>query len=593
MQMLIEFGYDGKHIKARCQFHPVLVSALKSEGMGQRWNSRTREWLFPANKLTLAWLRRFSEVFPAIEINVSARLSRFMRAHRNSGATLQRCRRATEVPVQAVDGASYQVEPWQHQVEALRFIHARAEAGFPWAGLLYEMGTGKTKVVCDAAELLGWRRVLVVCPKTVVISWERELALNLEKYAWLDATVGTGRKRGAAITEFMDPGIYKNTCRYVVMNYDSLWRPYVFEALTGVEWDAVVMDESTYIKTVKAKRTKAAQKLGRLAGFRLIMTGTPITNNYLDLYSQLSFLDESVLGMRSFTAFKATYAVYEHPFRGRAARVPLLVGYKNIDDLMAKVNLHCLIKRKEECLDLPPVTRIIRSVSLEGHPEIREAYNNMRKELLHIFEHEGSVKHVSADNVLVKILRMQQITSGYLTEDAVVNGRAVKREMVLGQSPKIEALLEFIQEIGSEEKVVIWARFRHDVDAICNALQRLKAGGIGVAKGGQDNRAVLKEFQATDKYRFLVATPGTCSFGVDLHAARYGVRYSASFSLEHQLQGDARIHRSGQTRPVTYVDIVCADTVDELVLVALQGKQDMLNYVMQQGKALLEQLPEL
>lgn len=602
MRLRIEFGYDNRDILAFTSpaYHPRLITALKHESLGQKFDTKRKVWRYPANKLTISWMQRLPQYYPNIELAYSDRLRQHLRNYRDIDDNLVCCRRAVEHPLPKVDGADYMVKPFGHQFEALRFICERWRLNAPYVGLFHQMGTGKTKIVLDAARLLGWKKLLVVCPKTVVISWDRDLVDNVDRYSLLDATAGTGEQRNAFINEFVDDDIYKNTLRVCVVNYDSIWRPFVFEALTSTRWDCIAMDESTYIKSHSAARTKAAMKLREFADFRIIMTGTPVTNNYLDLYSQLQFLDESVIGIRSFTAFKATYAVYNNPFKGKLKHVPILVGYRNIDDLMAKVNLHCLIKTKEECLDLPPVVRTIRSVELDGYPEIQKAYNNIRRELVHVFEHEGDTKQVVATNVLVKLMRLQQITSGYLSETYIdTTGRKKTNVFVLGESPKIQPLVEFVNEIGSAEKVVIWVRFRHDAKQVAHALVGLKCGVCGVVLGGggkkQDmqNKKILRSFQGEDKYRFLVATPGTCAFGLDMFAARYSVRFSASFKLDDSIQAESRVHRSGQTRQVTYVDLVCKNTVDELVLTALQAKGDLLDYVMAQGSEILKYLPEV
>jgi SNF2 family DNA or RNA helicase len=215
---------------------------------------------------------------------------------------------------------------------------------------------------------------------------------------------------------------------------------------------------------------------------------------------------------------------------------------------------------------------------------------------VHVFEHEGSTKAIAADNVLTKLLRLQQITSGYISEvieDAA--GRKTSRSYTIGESPKLEPLRELIGEMGADEKVIIWVRFRHDAERVCEGLTLMKAGKAGMVISGDDagNKAILKAFQDTDEYRFLVATPGTCAFGLDLFGARYAVRFSASFKLDDALQAEARVHRQGQTRQVTYIDLVVKDTVDELVLTALQDKGDLLDYVMAQGNEIMRYLPEI
>ena len=571
----INLDYNGKDVVCEFPYHPRLVSVIQVSAPAPRWDARKKNWKLPANELTAKWVKEFPTLFPDIKLTTTKKLTKYLKSRSDTAISLATIKDLAATRLKSVDGAEYFLAPYAHQKEALRFLVRRAKAGVPHAALFYEMGTGKTKVIIDATKILKWKKILVAVPKTVILSWRREIKKNLPKgsYRIIDATRGNVRKRAEAIADVIH--LPSRLTTFVLVNYDALRIKHMMGTLEAVEWDCITLDESTYIKTPKALRSKAAIKLGESGKFRVIMTGTPVTNNYLDLFAQFKFLDSSILGIPTFTAFKATYAQYDYPFKDPKRRnIPILRGYRHIDDLLAKISLHSMIKTIDECLDLPEkAPPIIRSVSLDDFPEAKKAYHEMRKHLLTLLE-DGT--EVSASNILTQLLRLQQITSGFVTDE---DGT----EISLGEAPKITALLEFVDEIGDKEQVVVWARFRHDIREIERALAT--RGSVGVVTGsvtGKHRDKVINDFEA-GKHRFFVATPRTCGFGIDLISARYTIWYSPSFSLEERYQADARTRRAGQKRRTFYVDLIVEGTIDELILTAIHRKSSLLDYVMDVG----------
>ena len=577
-EMAITLDYNGKDIEARFPYHPRLVSVMQISIPGRRWNGKKKCWLLPANEITAKWIEQFNLLFPDIKLIQKASVKKFLTGRKEKSEICETIKGKITDPLKSVDQAEYKLKPYNHQFEALRYIVRRSQGKIPYAGLFYEMGTGKTKIVVDSSRILNWKKILIIIPKTIGVSWKKEIAKNLDKpYRIIDATKGTTRKRAELIADSLNYQKY-NGRSFVLVNYDAIRIKAMFEVLNSIEWDAMILDESTYVKTPKAQRTKAAIRLGQAAGFRMVMTGTPITNNYLDLYAQLKFLDPSILGIPTYTAFKATYAILG------GFEQKQVVGFKNVEDLLEKVKNHSLICMIDDCLDLPEkMPPIIRSVSLDDYPEVKAAYNNMRKSLMHEFD-DGNI--TTAKNVLTKLLRLQQITSGFLTDDeGNINS--------FGQSPKITALLEFINEIADDESVVIWARFLHDIDEIERAISPYgKVGKITGSITGEDRDKIINDFE-DGKIRFLVATPRTCGFGINLVSARYTIWYSSSFSLEERYQADARTYRSGQKRRTFFIDLVCENTIDELILTAISKKSDLLDYVMSSSKRIEKAIPEL
>jgi len=581
MEQQIKIDYAGKYVEVRFAYDPRLTIIMQNAPAAQ-WNRYRRCWQMPPNDITIKWTKDFEILWPGIKVERSKKFIKFIETRESNVNAVINCRKSISRPLASVDNADYKLKPYPHQLEALRFLMRRIKIGKNFAALFYEMGLGKTKIVIDFMKLTNSKTALIVVPKTLSYSWRKEIEKNLgtKKIAVLDATRGQTKSRAWKIAQMRENSALRNYKRIVLINYDALRNDSLLSTLLDYQWSIIALDESTYIKNIKAKRTKAAIKLGEKADFKILMTGTPITNSYVDLFAPLQFLSSEILGIPTFTAFKATYAVMG------GFKAKQIVSWKNLDDLMSKVRLHSLIATLDECLDklpkaMPPK---IRTVSLEDHSDIRDAYNSMRKELIHIFT-DGT--EVTAPNVLTRCLRLQQITSGFLTDES-------KKIIPIAPPPKIEPLIETISELGDQEKVIIGARFHYDIEQIKKALAPF--GKIEIITGkitGKKRDKAVESFEQDPEARFLVGTPKTFGYGLTFIKTRYIVWYSPNFSLEERKQTNARIRRPGQKRRAVYIDLACENTIDELIITALMKKGDLLDYVMDIGSKIAEVLPEI
>ena len=172
----------------------------------------------------------------------------------------------------------------------------------------------------------------------------------------------------------------------------------------------MAVDESTTIKTPTAKRTKAILSLGKLAKYRRILTGSPVTKSPLDLYTQCNFLHEELLGFNSYYTFRNRYAVMRNAnFGGR--RVQLVAGYQRLDELAKILKPFSDRVLKENCLDLPEKTYIERQVELTD--EQKKTYATMKSAALASLKG----KMATAPHVLTQLMRLHQITCGHLKND--------------------------------------------------------------------------------------------------------------------------------------------------------------------------------
>jgi SNF2 family DNA or RNA helicase len=330
----------------------------------------------------------------------------------------------------------------------------------------------------------------------------------------------------------------------------------------------MAVDESTTIKTPTSTRSKNTEKVGRGARFRRIMTGSPVTKSPMDLYQQCAFLSDGCLNTSSYYVFQARYAVtVERQLNTHSFKQ--IVGYRRLDELKEKLDRFAFRVKKEECLDLPDKLYVKREVDLTD--EQVKAYNEMKTTAL--AQINGGL--VSTVNALTQIMRMHQIVCGHVKMD---DGTVVELP-----NNRIKELLGLVEE--TDGKIIIWATYRHDIEVIKMALAKeYGMNTIGTYYGdtdGDERKRVLEEFQKPDSdMRFFIGNPSTGGYGLTLTAASTMVYYSNSFDLEKRLQSEDRAHRIGQTKNVTYIDLIAPGTVDEKIVKALRDKINIATQVL-------------
>lgn len=497
------------------------------------------------------------------------------------------------------NAGKFKTQPYKHQLECLnKFGRQQAFA------LLAEMGTGKTWIVINNIADL-WASgdcggVLVLAPNGVHTNWTR---LELPKHMpdWCRyrsaAWVSTPNKREKEDLEklFADPGI--GELRILTMNHEALQTKrgmeFAEKFLLCCHRSMIVADESDAYKNPTALRTKNLMKLRKFSHWRRIMSGTPINNAPFDAFSQFSFLDEHILGTTSFYAFKAEYAEMlqdGNPLltaikkRSGSRFTPQVVArgaggrpkYRNLDKLSRLIAPHSFRVLKRDCLDLPD--KIYKTLVFSMTREQIEVYKKAEEECRIVFQNEET-----PFNKLVAVTKLAQITSGYyihpLSEEPV---------RIEGENPKLELLAERVQKvIEAGEKVIIWARYRIEIEDI---VARLSKEGIscveyhgGVKKG--DRIDAIEAFERGEAQVF-VGNQQAGGTGITLVAASYVIYFSNNFSLRDRLQSEDRAHRIGQTRNVTYINIAAKGTIDEAVIKALTSKKDVADTIIDKGLAL-------
>lgn len=462
-------------------------------------------------------------------------------------------------------------KPFLHQAAYLqRFWEERFSA------LFAEMGTGKSfMMINNAAMLYDKGRInamLIVAPKGVYRNWYKsEIPKHMPGHISYKMACWNPTPRKA---EKMEMDVMWNAVddlRILIMNIEAFSTDkgqQFAKTFLRITESFMAIDESTTIKTPSAKRTKAIIKVGREARYRRIATGSPVTKSPLDLYSQCDFLGEDCLNYNSYYAFQARYAVLverkmpTHTFKQ-------VVGYRHLDELKDKLDRFAFRVTKDECLDLPDKIYLRRDVDLTA--EQKKAYDQMKLMALSVLD-EGLV---STNNALTQLMRLHQITCGYVKLD---DGQEIDLP-----NNRLSELMALLAE--SDGKVIIWANYRKNIQDIKLAIQQ-EYGMTSVAAyygdtKTEDRQEIVDKFSdPKSELRFFVGNPTTGGYGLTLVSSHTVVYYSNSFDLEKRLQSEDRAHRIGQTEKVTYIDLIAANTVDEHIVKALRNKINIASAVL-------------
>lgn len=506
--------------------------------------------------------------------------------------------------------------PYPHQ--AVGFESGRHAEFF---GYIMDPGTGKTRVawdvVCDRARrqrkawlvaqdavddadpAVHWDgapqyRVLIVAPKTVLRTWEREI----QKWSTLDVNVErlTGNKLqrvGLLSTLFSDK---ETPILAAIINYDGLeiLEDYL-KAPDGRQiWDYMICDESIAIKNPDAKRSKVVYRIGGAAKSRAILNGTPISKNVLDLYGQYHFLKPGCLGFSTFSAFE-TYYGEKNYYGGHQ-------GYRKekLPELQERLARFSFVIKRSQCVDLPAKIREV--IEPELSDEQRSAYEQMAEEMIvdlekveagETLDAPGAAEHElklmlggadesklsTAQIVLVRMLRLAQITSGFMT----MKDRSL---YVFPHQPKLDALEEHLASLQDDQRIVVWSRFRPEIDACVARFE--KEYGACALYGGLNDRTRegrldahlhgkrISHVYGANPCRLIVVQPQTGGFGLNELIGSTDVNYlSNEWSLMYREQSEDRTHRIGVNASVLYSDYVIPNTIDQIMMERIQMKREL------------------
>ena len=464
----------------------------------------------------------------------------------------------------------FKTKPYAHQLKALELSWNKESYAY-----FMEMGTGKTKVLIDNMAMLYDKGkidgALIIAPKGVIGTWyNQEIPTHLPDHIESVSVMWQAlinKKQQNNLDQLFQTD---SRLHILIMNVEAL------STTKGKDFAASFLrthktlmgiDESTTIKNSSAKRTKNILELSKLSKYRRIMTGSPVTKNPLDLYSQCEFLSPWLLNFQSFYAFRNRYAEMK-TIHAKGRSIQVVNYFKNLAELSDKLKAFSYRVLKEDCLDLPDKIYIKRSVVLTAEQE--KLYQQMKTMALAIL----NGKQTTSMTVLTQLMRLHQITCGHFTAD--------DGSTQIVKSNRIDELMNVLEEV--EGKVIIWANYQRDMSEIKKAIIKEYGEDSVVDYYGltaqEDRQTNIKRFQEDPDCRFFIGTPQTGGYGITLTQANTVVYYSNGYDLEKRLQSEDRAHRIGQKKSVTYVDLISEKTVDEKIVKALRKKINIASEVL-------------
>ena len=553
---------------------PFYLADVAREFPSRRFEPKTKTWRLPLVKSNIAHL---AEVRRKYEFDITPDAQAAIEDYEKLTAAPKK----VPFPQHVYDFTKSKTgfKPMAHQVGMLD-----TSWGLKASAWFAKMGTGKTFATIHLA-FARWiageiDAVVIICPSTLRSVWRKEFAKfatgpyefrsHEQRATWYDEYCrDTPRDRLQVLAVSVEglgisAGLYDSVCQFYAQGKRIF----------------TVCDESSRIKNPDAKRTERTIELGKVSDYKLILNGTPIALGIQDLWSQYEFLDPNIIGMGDYWAFKTRYIVkggYENK---------QIVGYQNVDELMAMVAPYTAVVGKE-VLDLPP--KVMTERFIEITPE--------QKKLLRLIARGSSpdpdAPYIKAENVLEKVLRARQVVGGWLPKGKItmseVDGEmfeTVTTELIpLDKNPKLDGLLELIEDNFDGSKFIIWSTFVHEIEAIRDTLtKKYGAAAVECYYGGtaMEDRSRIEDRYCNDpKMRFFIGHPTAAGLGLTLISGENDVMvyYSGTNAYIDRAQSEDRAHRIGQKNTVTIVDMIAEKTIDEVIVASIHGKMDIETFV--------------
>ncbi len=480
----------------------------------------------------------------------------------------------------------YRLKPYRHQVVGVQKLVEK-----PAFALFDEMGLGKTKQALDAAcELFIQDQinlVLIICPASLMhLVWGNPVEGEIKAHVWVPHVVYKYHSRG--LVKLFESQPSPPRLGFVITSYEftrkrtkvrRVWQYPVINEIHKLIKDRktfLIVDESSAVAYHGSIQTKSTYHLRQGVKRVVELNGTPVSNNPTNLYAQFKILDPAILGFTTYTEYFRYHCIPHHQFPTKP------IGYLKMEELQEKTAPYVLRRTKDECLDLPPKTYIKREVSLTKNSW--RLYKEMRDEMVAWLDQDTASV---ARQAIVKMIRLAQLTSGMLGgfeeyESAQVVG-SEKRDYVMD-------LLH--QELPDQSKIIVWSRFRLEQKLLAKSLEEKKVEVYRVY-GGQpeEERKAIQRFADKEKNTkaVLLGQPRAGGIGLNLTSSALAVYISTDYSLLTRLQSEDRIHRIGQTKPCTILDVLATGpegqkTVDHAIVTALKSKEDVANWTCSKWK---------
>ena len=576
-------------------FLKLPLSSIKTV-YGATYHGTTQRWMFPAfhpvHQFVMDDLRK---VVKDITLSTEAQ------QHLNSIV------RHSEIP----SDFSFITQPYQHQLDGLTHLYNHLRGG-----LFYSPGLGKCKITVDLHRLTG-DKMLILCPRVMLQTWVDEFKVHgnvsTEKVVVIEGASKAKKLKQVEAAKSKD-------IVAVVVTYATA--ALYAEQLLEINFSAIIADESHQLKSPFSNRTKAAQLLASKASRRVLLSGTPSLGSPFDLYAQLRFLGKYFCP-EDWWRFRKAFGVFPE-WEANEAVPKMVLGFKNLEIINKRVNLVCLRKTKEECLDLPDQQIIDKRFSLSASQ--KKAYNTLIEDRADAagFGIQQQIENNELDNRAGPVLlphvltpenvtllnKLDQIASGFLYKttrnprlcDGCSNVNRCSDEQIQPYTPRCaiapsalanivdylpdnaraELLESLLEELLQEQnnKVIIWANYTAELDCIEKILNTSGYKYVRVEGGDSSQKLndAKSQFNSDTDCRVYLGQVAT-GIGITLNSANYTIYYNLPWSLEHYLQSLDRNYRIGQARKVTVYRLLAAHTLDESKAAALDKKMDFSHLV--------------
>lgn len=470
------------------------------------------------------------------------------------------------------------MELWSHQKQAIELGKIHNQYAF-----LHEAGTGKTRTMIEVLRHIYTRhnrglRTLVLCPQIVCGNWVSEILKfsKIQKCNILNLGPIKGAKRVKLLKEFSG--------YIVIVNYEAFRTDAFYDETQRWSPEVLVCDESHRLKSKKAKVSQQVQQLADRIHYKYILSGTPMTNSIEDIWQQFRILDQGETFGKNFWAFRAKWLYDENErWKGKHKYFP---SWKPRTELFPEFSIRMgrksMVVKKDECMDLPPLVR--GEIKIGMSKKQQKIYNEMKTNFITFvesMEESGKPKAAIAQLALTKALRLQQISSGFVRLDD-------DTDHTIEDCPRPKALKELLVDLVPEHKVIVWSVFKNNYATIRKVCEDLKIEYTELhgEVPSKDRDSNIEKFNTDESCRVLIGNQGAGGIGVNLTAASHMIYYSKGFSLEHDIQSQARNYRGGSEvhKKITRIDLVAENTIDEVVNKALKNKEDIANAILEWRK---------
>lgn len=473
----------------------------------------------------------------------------------------------------------FKLQPYDWQHKALEMSNR-----MPNLALLAEMGTGKTGAAVNIlrarmTENKRFLRTLILSPQVTLFNWADEI----EKHSYIkrNQIIVLHKQGSAGKLKQLDRELGDGQ-RIIVVNYEALLSDKLFELLLSWRPEVLICDESHYVKSHKAKRSKKVARLADNASHTYILTGTPILNNVSDIFMQYRVLDGGKTFGDSFYVFQNKYMQdmnanwrrnstnYYSDWQPRPEKYP---------ELQEKIYEKAIRVLKKECLDLPPLIKKTIRIALSKSQETY--YKQMKRDFVTFVKEQEKEGMVVAQLAVTKALRLQQIVTGFVSDE---DGKVIE----IKDNPRLNAVKELLQGLQENHKTILWCSFRHNYKQLGELCTEMGIDHVFLTgeMSLEEKRDAMDRFNGHDSCRVIIANRRAGGIGVNLVAADYSIVYSRNFNLSDELQSEARNHRGGSQihERIIKIDLCAKDTIDEVVLAALQNKQDVSDKIIELAK---------